>query len=244
MRGRLVLFAAAIATPGTAHAGRTFYGWLQNTEVMPERGAEIATFVSEENRKSYEANARQSNWWIGPAIGINDQLELGLPVEFEWISADGVPPKTNFINFGAELRYRLVTPDPVNKPDFAPLVRVGLKRVVIGTRDVWQPELDLVGSYETGRVHAVVDLGLVGQVNANEHHFEARPGAGVSIAAVSELRFGAEVFSEISLDDDAKWIAAGPNVAWSHGRTWISAAYGIGLYHIRDAPKLNWGIAF
>ena len=37
---------------------------------------------------------------------------------------------------------------------------------------------------------------------------------------------------------------AGPNVAWSHGRTWISAAYGIGLYHIRDAPKLNWGIAF
>ena len=33
-------------------------------------------------------------------------------------------------------------------------------------------------------------------------------------------------------------------MAWSHGRSWLSASYLIGVYHIRDAPKLNWGIAF
>jgi len=241
VRGGFVLFAAVIATPGTAHAGRTFYGWLQGTEVMPERGAEIATFVSEENRQADAMNASESNWWIAPQIGITDQLELGLPVQFQW---QGATSSTSFVDFGAELRYRLVTQDPVDKPDFAPLVRVGLFRQVTGTRDEWQPELDVVGSYQTGRVHAVVDLGLVGTINADHHHFDARPGVGVSIEAVEDLRVGAEVFSEISIDQDAMWFAAGPNIAWSHGRTWISAAYGIGLYHIRDAPKLNWGIAF
>jgi hypothetical protein len=244
VRGGFVLFAAAIAaTPGTAHAGRTFYGWLQSTEVMPERGAEVSTFVSEENRQADDANAKETNWWLAPQIGITDQLELSLPVQFQWTSA-GAMPSTDLINFGAELRYRLVTQDPVDKPPFAPLVRVALIRQVTGTRDVWQPELDFVGSYETGAFHAVVDLGLVGEINGDEHHFQARPGVGVSIEAVGDLRLGAEVFSEIEIDTDAKWFAAGPNVAWSHGRTWISAAYGIGLYHIRDAPKLNWGIAF
>ena len=46
------------------------------------------------------------------------------------------------------------------------------------------------------------------------------------------------------LTDGERIAAVGPNLAWSHGRTWLSAAYGIGIYHIRDAPKLNWGIAF
>jgi hypothetical protein len=33
-------------------------------------------------------------------------------------------------------------------------------------------------------------------------------------------------------------------MAWSHGRTWISAAFGIGVYHIKDTGRLQWGIAF
>lgn len=227
-----------------AFAGRTSFGWLQDTEVMPERGAEIATFVSEHNRVRDQGNTRQSNWWIAPAIGITDQLELVLPVEFQWSITDATPSKTNFINFGADLRFRLVTSDPVDKPDFVPLVRVAMKRVVIGTRDLWQPELNFVGSYDVGRIHAAMDIGFSGQVNANQHSFEVLPAAGVSLEASHGLRVGAEIFSELGLDRSAYWVAAGPNIAWSHGRTWLSAAYGIGLFHIRDAPKLNWGIAF
>ena len=250
MRGGIVVIAASIAitiiAPGrAAHAGRTFYGWLQGTEVMPERGAEINTFVSEENRVQDEANQRTTNWWISPLIGVTDQVELGLPVQFDWTRADNVAPRTNFVNFGAELRFRMVTPDPVDKPDFVPLVRVGVKRLVAGTRDLWQPELEVVGSYETGRVHAIADLSAYGEVGADSHHFAVRPGAGVSIEAIDDLRIGAEVFGEISLDDNGgNWAAVGPNLAWSHGRTWISAAYGIGVYKIRDAPRINWGIAF
>jgi hypothetical protein len=117
---------------------------------------------------------------------------------------------------------------------------------VIGTRDVWVPEVDLIGSYQTGIVHAVVNAGVVGDVSANDQHFEAHTGAGASIETVSDLRFGAEVLAEISLDSDSSgnWIGIGPNLSWSHGRSWLSASYLIGVYQIRDAPKLNWGIAF
>lgn len=244
MRATIIACAAVITSPTAAFAGRTFYGWLQGTDVMPERGAEIATFVSERNRVADQNNTRQSNWLITPAIGITDQLELLLPAELQWAISDGVASKTNFINFGAELRYRLVTADPMDKPDFVPLVRIAAKRIVTGTRDGWQPEVNFVGSYETGRLHAALDLGLVGQINGSDHHFDAVPAAGLSVRAVGDLRFGAEIVSELALDRTAKWLAAGPNIAWSHGRTWIAAAYGIGLYHIRDAPKINWGIAF
>jgi hypothetical protein len=246
VRGRILVFAALIATPGTARAGRSFYGWLFGSEVMPERGAEIQTFVDEENLKSHEDNARETHWWVSPFIGITDQIEIGLPVEIMWSRTDApMSAKTNLYNYGAELRWRLVSQDPVDKPAFAPLVRVALKRIVTGPRDVWQPELDVVGSYDTGGIQVLGDLGMVGAVGPDAQEFEVAPGAGISIKAYDELRLGAEVFARIPLSDtDQTWAAIGPNLAWSHGRSWISAAYGIGLYHIRDAPRLNWGIAF
>jgi hypothetical protein len=234
-----------VAVPATAHAGRTFYGWLQDTQVMPERGAEIQSFISEENYQG-PANNRDTTWWLAPAIGINDQLELELPVQFAWDRADGSAPRTNFISYGAQLKYRFVTADPVDAPAFVPAIRATVDRVVIGSRDDVVSEVDLIGSYQCGIVHAVVNAGVAGDLASADQSFEARTGAGVSIETISDLRVGAEVFAEISLasDSSGNWIAIGPNLSWSHGRTWVSASYGIGIYQIRDAPKLNWGIAF
>jgi hypothetical protein len=60
-----------------------------------------------------------------------------------------------------------------------------------------------------------------------------------------DFRIGAEVFAQISLDDKgASWAVAGPNMSWTHGRFWVSATYGIGVYQIKDAPRMQWGIAF
>ncbi|HEY3804106.1 MAG TPA: hypothetical protein VGL61_15930 [Kofleriaceae bacterium] len=247
MRGRLVLVAAVIAAPGTASAGRTFYGWLYGTEVMPERGAEIQTIVAEQNGQLTPASQDETDWWLEPAIGINDQLELLLPFEISWTAAYDESPRTSLNNFGAELRYRLVTSDLENKPAFVPLVRVAVKRIVVDVHGQYQPEVDLVSSYDVGRVQMLVDLGGVADVGGGQpFHAEFHPGAGVSVLSVGDVRFGAEAFAEISLDNngDGSWAAVGPNIAWSHGRSWLSAAYGIGIYHIRDAPKLNWGIAF
>jgi hypothetical protein len=242
---RLILFAMVTAS-ATASAGRTYYGWLQGTEVMPERGAEIASFISEENYLAQADNDRNTTWWIAPLIGINDQLELALPVQFAWDRSDHTPPTSTLAEYGAELKYRFVTSDPVDRPDFVPAVRVRLGRIVYGSRDVWEPEVDLIGSYEKGAVHAVVNAGVYSNLGPNLTHFAAHQGAGISIETVSDLRVGVEVYAELDLDDkgDGSWAIAGPNIAWSHGRTWLSANYGIGIYQVRDAPRVNWGIAF
>jgi hypothetical protein len=235
--------ALILGTSGTAHAGRTFYGWLYGTEVLPERGAEASSWIAEENDLKDEAHASETRWWVAPLVGINDQLELAIPAEIAWDRSDVEGGKTAFDRYGAELRYRLVTQDPVDAPPYAALVRVGLKRLVLD-RDTWSPEADFVASYQTGIVHVLADLGGYGEINGNTQHFEVRPGAGVSIQAVGDLRFGAEVHAELTLDDGGSWAVVGPNMAWSHGRFWMSAAYGIGIYGIKDAPKVQWGIAF
>jgi hypothetical protein len=163
-------------------------------------------------------------------------------------------------DYGVELRYRMVTQDPEEAPPFAPLVRVGIDRLVLA-RDRIRPHVTIVGSYEAGSVHAQGEVGFVAELAhdddpmSKDTHLELRPGAGVSVGAVGDLRFGAELFGQISLDGPAgpsmmmpqpptRWLVIGPNVSWTHGRTWISATYGVGVLGIKDAPHLQWGIAF
>jgi hypothetical protein len=109
----------------------------------------------------------------------------------------------------------------------------------------------MVASYQVGRVQALVDVsGVLDFSTGNAgQHFEIHPGAGISIAAVGELRFGAEVYSEASLDTNQgntvnTWVIVGPDMSWTHGRFWMSAVYGFGVANIRDAPRVIWGIAF
>lgn len=226
-----------------AEAGRTFYGWLYGTEVMPERSAEVQTWVLEKNSTG-PANVKEALLWWSPLIGVTDQLELALPVELTWTRGDDGDASFTFQRWGVEARYRFVSQDPQDAPAFAPLLRVAVKRDVT-VRDIVQPEADVVMSYEAGRVHALVDLGMIGQFTREDYRLEFRPGAGVSVQVVGDLRLGAEAYAQIDLDEsDNSWAIVAPNLAWSHGRTWISAAMGIGVYQIDNAPRVMWGIAF
>ncbi len=228
-----------------ASAGRTPYGWLFGTEVMPERGAELQTWIDEENGRG-PADVHWTTWGFTALVGITDQLELSLPLEFLWQDSDASEPSFTFSQYGVEARYRFVSSDPVDAPPFAPLARLAVKRDVI-VRDLVVIEADVVVSTTTssGSVSALVDLGVTAGLTKDEQEIVLRPGAGVSFRAVGDLRVGAEVIAEIDLDDSAQsWAAAGPNLAWSHGRFWLSAAFGIGVYHIETAPRVQWGIAF
>ena len=242
---RALLAALLVAAPGSAHAGRTFYGWLYGTEVMPERGAELQSWITEQN---YEGRSEDS-WLIGAQVGVTDQFELGFPVEVDWFRDTSQTPSTatRFARFGIEGRYRFVTQDPVDAPAIVPLVRVGLKRL-IADRHAAQPEFDFVLSYEAGSVQALLDLGFVAQLSPdNGSTFQFHPGAGISVLASDkiDLRVGAEVFATIPSAGES-WLIAGPNMSWTHGRFWISGAFGVGLTQnvINTAPRVQWGIAF
>lgn len=243
MRTALAALLVACLLPHTAEAGRDFYGRLYGTEVMPERGVELQTWIAEENDK-YGSHEKESSIWWGPLVGITDQLELALPVELEWAAADMAQTTFTFKRFGIEARYRLVSQDPVDAPALAPLVRVAVKRDVTQRDDV-RVEADIVTSYETGAVNALVDIGFIGDLQPNQKHTEIRPGGGISVRVDGDLRLGAEVYSELSLDTHGEsWAVVGPNMAWTHGRFWLSGSFGIGVYHVGLAPRVMWGIAF
>jgi hypothetical protein len=232
-------FAVTVATPRTASAGRTYYGWLYGTEVMPERGVELQTWLLERDNVGDDHVKETSLWW-GPLIGITDHLELALPVELDWTESDLDKPDFTLKRIGVEGRYRFVDSEAA----FAPLARIAVKRDVT-IRDATIVEADAVASYQKGRFHGLVDLGIVSEITPDRTVTEIRPGAGVSIQAVGDLRFGAELYGEIGVgDDDERWLAIGPNMAWTHGRFWLSAALGIGVMNISAAPRIMWGVSF
>jgi hypothetical protein len=248
---RALAIAVALA-PTSAHAGRTFYGWLYGTETLPERGVELVNAIDERNVQFSSVGDHETTWRLTTVVGITDQLELGLPIESKWYSEEA--PSASFApyavvprRYGAELRYRFVA-DGLGA--FVPLARVALVHDVTGAL---RCEGDAVVSYQRGRVHALADAGLVADFatrdafsRANgDHHVEAHPGVGVSIRAVGDLRFGAEVHAEWALDANESghtWGVAGPNASWTYGRFWASAVYGIGVYGIRSAPRVVWGV--
>jgi len=252
VRTVLAVLLLACLWPRSAHAGRTFYGWLTGTEVVPERGVELQTWIQDETDKY---STRNEETWLawGVMVGVTDQLEIGLPIELEWADVitpgmGGMAPSERvtftFKRFGIEARYRLAPPDPVDAPALVPLVRVAVKRDVT-TRDEVRVEGDAVVSHQTGPVQLLVDVGLSGDLASGSSHLEVHPGAGISVQATGELRVGAEIYAELSLDTRSEsWATAGPDVSWTHGRFWFSGAFGIGLYHVQISPRVIWGIAF
>jgi hypothetical protein len=247
VRTALLLLAAASLVPRTAHAGRSFYGWLYGPEVMPERGVELQTWVQDEDDK-YGTRIKET--WVAwsAQVGITDQLELGLPIELVWSDVINPADQTErvsftFKRFGIEARYRLASPDPVEAPALAPLIRVAVKRDVTA-RSTVRLEGDAVVAHEAGTLQVVGDLGITADLSSSARHVELHPGAGVSVLAVGELRVGVEAYGEFSLDSLAEsWATAGPNLSWTHGRFWLSGMFGIGLYHVKVAPRVIWGIA-
>lgn len=249
MRIALVLLIAVCVPPRPAHAGRNVYGWLNGTEVLPERCVELQTWIWDENDKYGRRNRETWILW-GPTVGVTDQLELSLPVELAWTSTVSTtePPVDvvafTFKRFGLEARYRFASPDPVEAPPLVPLLRLAVKRDVT-SRDSVRVEGNAVLTYTAGATQVVVDAGIVGDVRQVTQHFEARGGGGLSVAVVEDIRLGAELYSEISLDQGSEsWASAGPTVSWTHGRFWLSGNVGYGLYHVKVAARLLWGVAF
>jgi hypothetical protein len=248
VRTVLAVVFLAWVLPRTAHAGRTFYGWLYDTEVVPERGVELQTWVQDETDKY---SARNQETWLawGPLVGVTDQLELGLPVELEWadVNMPGMTTGTRSFTvkrFGIEGRYRLAPPDPAEAPALVPLIRVAVKRDVTA-RSTARVEGDAVVSYQAGTVQVLTDVGFTGDIASSASHLELHPGIGISVLASGELRVGAELYAELSLDTRSEsWAIAGPDLSWTHGRFWVSGAFGIGLYRVQVAPRVIWGIAF
>jgi len=228
-----------------AHAGRSHFGWLYDTEVLPERGVELEQWLSDEHRQGPEHLYTTAIWWA-PVVGITDQLEVALPIEWEWTASDTMGSRTSLVRFGGELRWRLVTSDPVDAPALVPMIRVAVKRP-IREKESAQIEGDVVLSYDCSGLYAVADLGAYTVWHRGEDVYATHSGVGVSYAITDEVHLGAEAYAELGVSGespDEDWAVAGPSLAWTHGRFWLTASFDIGLYQISSAPRIKWAVAF
>src|SRR5436190_9331090 len=124
MRRSLVVAAVLVAYVSPAHAGRTHFAWLYGSEVIPERGVEIENWILEENKKGDEKSDETSFWW-GPVMALTQHLEFAISME-----AADEDTGAHFTRWGADVRYRPQSPDPVDAGPFTTLFRVGAKRLI------------------------------------------------------------------------------------------------------------------
>jgi hypothetical protein len=236
---RRLLFSAAVlvAFAAPAHAGRSHFGWLYGTDIVPERGVELETWITEENQKG-DAHTGETAFWWGPVMALTAHVEMAISIE-----ANEEAGSPNFTKWGADVRYRPQSPDAIDAGPFATKFRFGAKRLILERPGV-RVEGDAIASYTAGRVIALIDAGAIYQHLPDGDEAELRPGGGVSIKAVDDLRFGIETYGELIVKgDDTSWLVAGPTVSLTSGRFWGAATYGIGLFGIRDAPRLTFGVA-
>jgi len=230
--------------PTAADAGRTRFGWLYDTETVPQRGVELETWMLEEDHKGTPPTD-ETSLWLAPVVGVTDRVELAFPIEFAFTS-DASGARTDLDRIGAEVRWRLTSPDPLESGPFSALVRLAVKRLV-GDRSAVRLEPGLALALDFGPAHLLADIeGVIEIPDVGSVRSEFRPGAGLSLQLFGEVRGGAEFYSEIAVGDtpSVTWLAVGPTLSWTHGRFWLAASFPIGLEHIDAAPRLNWAVAF
>lgn len=237
---RLAMFAVVMAAT-SASAARMRFGWLYDTETLPQRGVELETWIQEENVPGEQTTL----FWWAPLVGITDRIELAVPLAMEMAVT---PTETTFgINrFGVELRVKLTNPDPVEGGPFHVLVRAAAFRLP-AERSTARLELGVVMSLDLGRVRIALDSeGNVRVGNDEPFQAELEPAAGVSVRVFDELRLGVEAASSLELlgDSPGRWVAVGPDLAWTYGRFWVSGAFLIGITGVYTAPRINFGIRF
>jgi hypothetical protein len=226
----------------SAHAGRSHFAWLYGSDIVPERGTEIETWILEENKKGDIKSDETAFWW-GPVMALTPHLEFAISIEAAFEDENDGKGGPHFTKWGGEFRYRFQSPDPTDAGPIAVKLRGGAKRV-IESRGTIRLEADLIATYQSGRFLASVDLGGITQRSSGENESELRPGGGISIRAVEDLRFGVEAYSELIVEGEGtSWLAVGPTISLTSGRFWGAATYGVGAFGIRSAPRVTFGVA-
>jgi len=224
---------------GVSAASRTA-SWAHDTAVQPERGVELEQWITDE----VEGDDSKIKLWWGPVVGITDNVEAALPLEITREQASG---QTFLDGYGIDLRFRLVTSDPVLVGPFVPLLRVSAKRLV--QDDAAELGGSAVLSIDaTKRLHLILEAGMSGVTVGPV--LESQFALAANYAVLEDVRLGAEAFAEQELDNPdgtrELWIAAGPTVAVTHGRFWVTlgAPFGLTKAGPRALPRVVWGIAF
>ena len=237
MKRGTVLALLLVASP--VRAGRTRYGWLPETETVPDGAVELATSIYERvDLGPYHERTTGLVWT--PTIGLTPCLELAFPIELVTRTEDDAAPFSGIARYGVELRYAFLR----QVTGLRPLARFAVSRDVRIQSEL-RTETQVAASYDYDRFEVEADVGGVLDLNFGHVHEELRPGLGTNALVTGQLRLGAELYAEVSHDaTTTSWAALGPDVSWARGRFWVAGVLGVGIHNITMAPRLNLGMVW
>jgi len=232
---RALAIVCLVAAP--ASAGERLYGWLPATSnaLTGDLVLEMSLYEHDDLGHLHE---RSTAFVLAPTIGLADHVELAIPIELAYRTADDIAPSTAFTHYGAELRYRVLE----RTSAIVPMFRFGLARDGIVRTQV-RGDLGGAVGYTIDRVQLEAAVDVVLDFNIGHTHRELHPGLGASVRVGDALRLGGEFYAELSGDAVAdSWAVIGPNLAWAHSRYWLAGALDFGIHAISAAPRLNLGM--
>src|ERR1041385_7714307 len=97
MRRSILTIAVLVAAASPARAGRSHFAWSYGTDIIPERGVEIESWILEENQKGGAHTGETAFWW-GPVMAFTPHIELAISAEAN--EEAGAP---NFTRWGVDL---------------------------------------------------------------------------------------------------------------------------------------------
>ena len=230
------LFALLLSVPAPADAGRRRLGWSSDTDLLPQRGAELEWWLYER----IEGDHTEAFLATYGVVGLLDTVELAFPIELSWDDEEG----TALEGYGVEARWRLAPADPAKVGPVIPVVHAGVRRLV--RRETARLDAGLVVSFDLGaRLRVLVDVDAAVRTDSGDGFLIY--GGGPSFAVTQDVFIGAELYGVMAFDDpDQAWLSAGPTVAVTHGRFWLTATFPVGLMARAPdfVPRLIWAMAF
>ncbi len=238
-----LLLSALLASE--ARAGERPYAFVQGVESLPQGGLELENwFGATRPPRSSAGGGTGWEWWLGPVVGITDQLEASL---FGVFLQPPAPTDSSELLQLDSIRFQMsyaLAPRGSWPID----VRVRLEAGIPAADD----SLTLWGSVFVARDFGKLNLtgNLVESIEVAKTNGAVSPyfsyGLGASYAIVGAFRAGGELYGEADSDADAPWTILGPTLAYGTGRLWAALSYGFGLtfQSPRERGRIVVGLSF
>lgn len=230
---------AMLLGPRDAFGGPRPYAYVQGIDSLSESGIELENWFSAD--KSRAPGPAAWNWWLGPVVGVSDQLEVGLFAIFNQAAANGSTPSTlNLSSLRLQVSY-LLAPKGEWPIDLKIRGEVG-QPIADPSYTAW---VSAVASRDFGPLNLTGEVGSWLKFDDDEIYSYFVWALASSVDAGGGVRIGGELNSDTKIGVPTR-ISAGPSIAYGTGRLWLSANMGLGL--TTEAPKVRGrlilGIAF
>jgi hypothetical protein len=232
--------ALTCAMTSDALAGARPYAFTQGVDSLPENDVELESWFTADTPR---AGGSGWDWWLGPVVGITDQLEVGLFAIAQQLAptADMAPPPFVLNSLRLQVTY-LLAPKAEWPVDVR--MRAELRQPIVAG-EVYATWLSAIVAKDFAKLNVTANVGSYLEFDGGPGKY-FQYGLGASYELLRGLRGGGELFGDGEYSDASHDHFIGPSVAFGRGRLWFAGTLGFGLDQAssKRRGRLVVGVAF